>query len=56
MIEILKHGNKIIKTCCDTCGCEFSFHKDADVGKETPRYVRCPECGCYTLWDENETF
>ena len=54
MIEIIKHGDRIVTTCCNYCGCQFSFDKHIDVDKVTPRCVECPECHCHTLWDKDK--
>lgn len=53
-ITIIKHGRKVYKTVCPTCGCEFLYN-DEDIGTDAallsdPRFgfkcefVICPDC------------
>ena len=58
MIEVIKHGNQIVKnkkiiTKCNECGCIFSFiDNDPYLGGDLKHhrifckdYVYCPDCG-----------
>lgn len=59
MVEIIKRGTKVIRTC-QKCGCEFSFDEIKDVVKIphpfhaglTQRVVPCPQCNASVLVDK----
>lgn len=54
-MEILKHGNKCIKTTCKQCNCVFQFLYKEVKNYYRPYggfsyqtdydYINCPECG-----------
>lgn len=53
-MEVIKHGNKMRRTTCMKCGCEFIFPKREiiEITTEIPfsgrycteKFIRCPEC------------
>lgn len=52
---ITKHGNTMLQSVCEKCGCEF-LYQNTDIKTEEIRitsyeskieceYINCPECG-----------
>lgn len=53
---VIKHGKKVYKAVCTTCGCEFLYNDediegeeyhdlDGNLLKKTLVFVECPDCG-----------
>lgn len=49
---VIKHGKKVYKAVCTTCGCEFLYNdedieydKDERYGLPETKFVKCPDCG-----------
>jgi len=51
-ITVIKHGRKVYKAVCPTCGCEFLYNdEDIEYDKDEryglyiePKFVKCPDC------------
>lgn len=59
MINIIRHGNKIYKVTCPTCGCIFEFtDEDIDIAETSNGdyvQIRCPDCNrAINAWNREE--
>lgn len=54
-ITVIKHGRKVYKAVCPTCGCEFLYNDEDIVTNDVPiindphfgwknEFVTCPDC------------